>query len=654
MSTNGPTYGEQMVSRLMKKLPEQFFCYAEPRIDSATATSRYPDFVIVWRDKGLICVEVKDWKKILAGDQRDIKIETSDGDIKVKENPYKTAQNYVYHLMNRLEQRRELKTKHRGDESLAFPVEPLVILTHQDKTTASWLVDEGLFPEYGVLSSADLMSVENFQRALNRMNWTFVMNHPLTDAHIETIQHTFQVVEVRTKSHADGTPGAKRGTLIEEQDNIIWAPIPVQENGISKMLVRGVVGSGKTIVLNKKADLLSRMRPDLKILLTAFNLDLAKDLSERITSNRIRVAPVFDLIEEVLGDDFPRIVSYRGKSNPKTNKTWCKENADLFDLPMDFVSMEISRRKDLELYSEARYRSDLLKRDADLSEKEIEELNSAFELYIEHQEEERRNGKGWQDYEDTAKMATKAIHGHKLHRHFDIIMVDEGQDFSPNKFNFLRSMLRPGGHLLTCDDPLQSLWRQFDLGDKGLTNADIKLLKLPLRTTREIAEAAQSLFELVTVMRTDDDNEIYPAKTDHLKVGGKPHLVRYKNRKDEIATIRDCIKQQLEVYPDEPVAVLTPEFSNDWREWCNELQDNRVYYGHFNLTKGLEFNAVFIPHLDDLFQNRWNERTIMKRWLYRKFFVAMTRARHNLYMSHIDEIPDDIKPFEHYCEVYEA
>lgn len=643
---HAPTFGEKLVLHLLRELPsDDFYCYAEPRTDCPTEKSLYPDYVIVWRQRGVLCIEVKDWRNIVGGDGRNVKFD-SGGQIKIASNPYETARDYALRLKEKLEQRRELLTRYNDSEQLAFPVEPLVILTHQDRTTLSWLQAVGILPPQNVMCSDDLVSVDTFGAALNHLKWTFRPVQILSQAQINVIQHTLKIVEVRVKTESQEI---KRGTLTQEQDEIVWAPVPVKQNGISSTLVRGVVGSGKTIVLTKKADLLAELRPELNILITTFNIDLADDLKRRVQHPRVRVKKIFDIVREILGSEYPCIVQYRGSWDPKSNLAWCKQNAELFDLPPEFVSQEISRRKDLKLKSDEQYRNDLRKREADLTDTEIDDLATAYDLYIEYQQHLRQLGEGWQDYEDAVLMARNAIHGHKYHRYFDIIMLDEGQDFSPNMFELLRSMLKPGGYLFVCDDPMQSLWRQYDLADRGLRNADVKLLKLPLRTTREIAETAQSLFEMIPAIRTDDDHLIYPAQTDYLTSGGNPLLISFRNPQAEKAYVMRWVQDQLTTgNSPESIAVFTPHFHYDWLE---TLQQRNIYYGHFNRMKGLEFDTVYIASLDEVFQSPWNNRLITERWLYRKLFVAMTRARHRLIMSYSGELPSRLSPLQYYCDV---
>ena len=66
--------------------------------------------------------------------------------------------------------------------------------------------------------------------------------------------------------------------------------------------------------------------------------------------------------------------------------------------------------------------------------------------------------------------------------------------------------------------------------------------------------------------------------------------------------------------------------------------------------KGLEFTAVYIPHLQDSFEsiNLKDEAEIAEK--RRQFFTAMTRARRTLVLSYFDEFPSQFSPIEGYVE----
>jgi superfamily I DNA/RNA helicase len=75
---------------------------------------------------------------------------------------------------------------------------------------------------------------------------------------------------------------------------------------------------------------------------------------------------------------------------------------------------------------------------------------------------------------------------------YDVIRVDEGQDFSKVMFNLLRSMLKPGSYLFVYDDPLQTLWRDYDSADRGLQNAHRYYLA-PAYNQRNCRSSTESL-----------------------------------------------------------------------------------------------------------------------------------------------------------------
>jgi hypothetical protein len=651
------TYGEQLLQNLLHALPtDEFYGYAEPRIDHSVKTSRYPDFVLVWRSKGVICLEVKDWKKIRAEDRRTIYVTEGTGHERVEDNPYETARDFTFQLKEKLLERRELMDETTGRKRLQFPIEPLIVLTHQSKDVVNGMIESGVFRYGHVLCAEDLFDVDTLKRALSRLPWTFPLNNPLKDSVVVAIQRTLSILEIRAQPVVTDEKGKKHGMLIEEQERIVWAPIPYLERGHRAVLVRGVVGSGKTIVLSKKVNLLSDLRPDLRILITAFNMDLAKYLLSQIDpSPQVEFFQFFDLVKNILGKDYPQYWHYRGRKDPRSVKSWCEEHFDdlscTLQLPIDFVAQEISRRKELELNTNEQYLHDLKSRCADLIPDEIDEICGAYDLYIEYQQYLKESGEEYMDYEDTTKLAVRHLISPKnpFRQKYDVIMVDEAQDFSKVMFNLLRSMLRPGGYLFVCDDPLQTLWRDYNIVDRSLQNAHRYYLNLPLRTTREIAEAAQSLFEIVPDIRSEDDDEIYPAQTEHLQSGKMPELIQYLTIKEEEQQLISKLETQISkgVNPGR-LAVLTPLFANELRAKVEELG---VYYGHFNWMKGLEFDVVYIAKLDELVQSQWNKRAIMRRMLYRKLFVAMTRARRELYLSHTEPLPEHIEPLANFFNI---
>jgi superfamily I DNA and RNA helicase len=62
-------------------------------------------------------------------------------------------------------------------------------------------------------------------------------------------------------------------------------PVPYQENlakqlGDKHRLIRGVAGSGKTLILASRAKLLSNENPDWKILILCYNISLSQGIKQ--------------------------------------------------------------------------------------------------------------------------------------------------------------------------------------------------------------------------------------------------------------------------------------------------------------------------------------------------------------------------------------
>jgi hypothetical protein len=656
------TYGESRVRKILEQLPlDEFTCYVEPRIGN-DGRSRYPDFVVVWRSRGILAIEVKDWVCINKGncDQENIEITKRSGEILVKENPARTAKKYSDNLIDLFEKRRELLSTYQGMEKLAFPCEGIVVLPNIDSYTMRDLQNSGIFPESRVFSGDALQDLNIFRRVLDEVKWTWALKTPMSEETVQIIEHTIKLTAVNIKCEKDINLEVKVGSLNRSQEDIIFKPLPRRDAGFSVDLVRGSVGSGKTVVLCKRAELLATTRPDLKVLITAFNLDLTRDLRHRIQNPKIEVMAFFDLCKKILGDKWPKVEEYRGDRGPATIKGWVRNNQELISelgLSIDYVAQEIARRKDTEaINSDTKYFEDVRNRKEPLSEEQQETICAMYELYREYQAVLKQNGQEYYDYEDIAGLTLRALFGHKLERYYDVIMIDEAQDWAPRWIQLIKRLLKPGGYLFICDDPAQSLWRFFNWSQKGLPpNYNKIYLELPERNTKQIMEFAQSLFDIDSRFLPDFDMDVvYPVKTDHLKSGSKPLVLCFSDPQKEYMLVSQRIeKLLLQGISGEQIGILCPthQETDNWKK-LEITKSNDIYVGHFNLMKGLEFNTVFIPRLDQAFiSDGKNPSVTSSISVIRRLFVAMTRARENLIISCLGNFPEILEPLLIYADV---
>ena len=56
-----PNKGEEAVLDWLRGLPDSCYVYRELRISLSETNERKPDFIVVSKELGVICIEVKDW-----------------------------------------------------------------------------------------------------------------------------------------------------------------------------------------------------------------------------------------------------------------------------------------------------------------------------------------------------------------------------------------------------------------------------------------------------------------------------------------------------------------------------------------------------------------------------------------------------------------
>lgn len=646
------TYGEERTLDILCKLPEsEFNCYYEPRIKGPIGTDRYPDFLIVWRSKGVLAVEIKDYKHINIenSDQIEIEVVKDTGEILRKPNPIRTVKKYSDNIITLFERRREFLHTYRGVEKLSFPCEGIVLFAHIEEKQLQRMIDCGIFSEHRVLPANALQNESTLLNYLEKVPWTWQIKTPITAEMVETISYEIRMNSVNRQ-------GKKVGDLNQKQDEIVHRPLPFQDGSYSADLVRGSVGSGKTIVLIKRAEWLKNMRPELNILVCAFNIDLTQDLRERIQNPKIKVVRFFDLCKEILGASYPKLEEYRDEQGPRTIKKWVQNQEELFKgegLKYETVMEEIARRKDKNLSTDEQYKEDVTIRKAPFSTRQIDIISIMYDEYIHYQDELKREGDDGTDWEDIPDLTLNALFGHKLERSFDVVMIDEAQDWSPKWIRVIKRLLKPGGYLFMCDDPAQSLWRFYNWEQKGVKGISIINLELPERTTKEIMDCAQCLFDIEDKLHANYDLDVYPVKTEHLLRGKKPKIVIFRSpeqEKDGIPLIVENVL--LEKKDKERVGVLCPNYG-DIKEWRDNqiIKDNNIYLGHFNLMKGLEFETVIIPRIDQLFKEDISNDVSYELSNMRKLFVAMTRAKKELILTCSRSFPQKITPLTNFCTI---
>lgn len=284
------TAGERLLFHTLKNyLPEDYIVYYEPEIHG-----RRPDFVIVGPDVGLIVLEVKDYTKntLYQLNQDEWTLLTASGEHATVQSPAKQARDYTFQIMNTLKKDKQLiQSEGKYKHQLKFPCGFGTVFTrlHQKdfielglysiiEPSLSFARDE-IDPDQAAFSEENL-----FEKLSNMFIVPFRLREPLTKEEINHIRyHLFPEIRI----------SAEYKQPVPYQDQLLLSLHDIQtmdlhqENlakqiGDKNRLIRGVAGSGKTLVLASRAKILAKQHPDWKILILCYNISLASWIQQMI------------------------------------------------------------------------------------------------------------------------------------------------------------------------------------------------------------------------------------------------------------------------------------------------------------------------------------------------------------------------------------
>ena len=272
---NGLNECERKIFTLLKRLGDDCFVYFEPHL-----RNRRPDFVVVIPDVGVLVVEAKGFSadQIVRVTPDRITLDTSEGR-KAKTHPEGQARDYAFRLIKGLHDHPASKHiirqsgPHRG--SFAFPVSWIVAYCN---ITRAELDDRGLdqcFPANRNVTSDVLVKWSQFDevalRAALKTYFDPWWQHSMSWFEATLIRNKFYQIII-PKQSGDYT-SADIKVLDADQEQIAF------NTRDGHRVVRGVAGSGKTVILIARAKYLAATG-NRRVLILCYN----RLLSQFITS----------------------------------------------------------------------------------------------------------------------------------------------------------------------------------------------------------------------------------------------------------------------------------------------------------------------------------------------------------------------------------
>jgi len=312
---------------------------------------------------------------------------------------------------------------------------------------------------------------------------------------------------------------------------------------------------------------------------------------------------------------------------------------------VDFVEEEIrwiqeNGINDLKAYTDAA-RKDRLP-DAE----SCEVIWGVFEFYVEI----RTHGGKVFDWHDLATAVSAHLQGDKSARRYRHIVIDEGQDFSPEMIRSLALAVPPDGSVTLFADAAQQIYgHQISWRSAGLKITEPWRFQENYRNSRQIARLALAISKMPFFKDVPD---IVEPKEPHAD-GPLPTLVKCGSAEEEIKFIVDQAREgsrtktvaillrraAYEARIDRRLPRSSVRLDRDLTSWPAQPG---ISFGTYHASKGLEFDTVILPFCDlNLLPDPMRvEAYGMNEALSRDgrlFYVGVTRARVGLIMTYSDE-----------------
>lgn len=272
-----------------------------------------------------------------------------------------------------------------------------------------------------------------------------------------------------------------------------------------------------------------------------------------------------------------------------------------------------------------------------------------FEIYSEYIKIRRAQGEDY-DWDDIATHVLQQFNQDNSERLYRHIVIDEGQDFSPEMLRSLVVAIPKDGSLTLFGDMAQQIYGQrMSWKSAGLSiNKPWKFIQ-NYRNTKEIARLGLAISKMPYFADVPDMVEPQQPQAQ----GALPTLVRCRNQNEEVDVVMKLANADSKT---KSVAILLKNRNQEeffslkfhgpavrlHRDMQTWLATPGIRYGTYNSAKGLEFDKVIIPflsedNLPDLDNAAIYGSEEAKGYDGKRLYVAVTRAKKELALIYSGE-----------------
>ena len=587
MSTSGE---RRFADRLDQFLEDDYFIWFDIPVGR---DRRYPDFIILHPRRGVLFLEVKDWKfenlqGAITKEQVSLIV---NGKLTKKANPLEQSRQCSFTAIRRLQSDPLLKqTEGKWKGNLIIPYAYGAVLTNissgQMTKGVSEEEREGVLPDNLIIYKDQMLESADPEVFQERMWGMFKHSFDvlLTQAQIDRIRfHLFPEVRIdHTKVNGSFDFDDTGNESTPSFDDVVKV-LDVHQERLAKGLgeghrvIHGVAGSGKTLILGYRCRYLYQIvkKP---ILVLCFNVTLAARLRSYMKA-------------QDLGDNV-HVYHFH---------EWCAQQIKTYNV-------------------------------------KVIEGNEPF-------------------YERQVKTVISGVEKGNIPRaQYDALLIDEAHDFESDWLKLITQMVNPEtDSLLLLYDDAQSIYKDKGLGFT-LSSVGVKakgrttILKLNYRNTKEILEFGYKFAKEYIHPEDADDDHIPVIEPDSGGGSGqKPAFRELKSLKDEVYFTVGCVKKwQADGISLSDIAILVPfKYVGDQMSAAlekNEVEHlwmkdklsktsfdpslDRITVTSIQSSKGLEFKRVIIVGIGLLGKNDESVYSDAKL-----LYVGITRAQENLVVT---------------------